>query len=103
MVGMGTPLMAMVEGIMVEDTEVDIIVLGTEVDIVLDTEVDIGHQTTDHPIDLDLQILPQDQDDQRLYLQIDHLQVDLQRGRHDPWVDRLEGLGDVGRHTLEMG
>ena len=75
MVGMGTPLMAMVEGIMVEDTEVDI--------IVLDTEVDIGHQTTDHPIDLDLQILPQDQDDQRLYLQIDHLQVDLQRGRHD--------------------
>ncbi len=74
MVGMGIPLMAMVEGIMVE---------GTDLDIVLGTEVDIGHQTTNHPIDLDLQILPQDQDDQRLYLQIDHQPDDLQRGRHD--------------------
>ena len=74
MVGMGTPLMAMVEGIMVE---------GTDLDIILDTEVDIGHQTTNHPIDLDLQILPQDQDDQRLYLQIDHQPDGLQRGRHD--------------------
>ena len=71
----------------------DILTMGTEVDIiVLGTEVDIGHQTTDHPIDLGLCILPQDQDDQRLYLQIDHLQVDLQRGRHDPWVDRLADL-----------
>ncbi len=70
MVGMGTLLMAMEEGIMVEGTDLDII-------------LDIGHQTTDHPIDLDLHILPQDQDDQQLYLQIDHLPDDLQPCHHD--------------------
>ena len=68
MADMGTLLMAMVEDIIEEDIMVE----------------EIGHQTTDQAINLDLRILPQDQDDQRLYLQIDHLRVDLQRGRHDP-------------------
>jgi len=68
----------------------DTLTMGMEVDIiVLGTDLDIGHQTTDQAIDPDLQILPQDQDDQRLYLQIDHLQEDHQLCHHDLRVDRL--------------
>ena len=74
MVGMGTLLMAMAEGIIGEDL--------IEEDII---EEEIGHQTTDLQtdptdqadlIDRDLQTLSQDQ--------ADHQPGGLQRCRHDP-------------------